>query len=69
MILIGAAWYAIVMVQTFMSYGTAYRKTKRGGDDGITLFGWLIAMGLAAMIPGLGIYLWKKERRKEAGYY
>ena len=55
-------WYAIVIVQSFFSYGTAYRYTKRGGDNGISLFGWLLALGFASLIPGLGFYLWHKNR-------
>jgi len=56
-------WYIIVMVQQILSYGTAYRLTKNGGDDGIALAGWLIVMGLASMIPGLGFYLWTKYKK------
>jgi hypothetical protein len=56
------AWYIVTMVQGFMAYGTAYRLTRRGGDNGLALFGWLFVMGLAAAIPGLGIYLWYKYR-------
>ncbi|MCI8594844.1 MAG: hypothetical protein HFF09_06270 [Oscillospiraceae bacterium] len=55
-------WRLIVIVQTFFAYGTAYRLTKNGGDNGISLFGWLIVFGLAALIPGLGIYLWLRYR-------
>ncbi|MCL2444201.1 MAG: hypothetical protein FWD13_12170 [Treponema sp.] len=51
-------WYVIFFIQTFMSYGTAYRWTKRGGDNGIALFGWFIVLGFASLIPGLGIALW-----------
>ncbi len=55
-------WRLIVIVQTFFAYGTAYRLTKNGGDNGISLFGWLIVFGAAALIPGLGIYLWLRYR-------
>ncbi len=55
-------WYAIYVVQVFFAYGTAYRLTRRGGDNGVALFGWMIAMMFAAMIPGLGIYLWTKNK-------
>lgn len=51
-------WYIVMIVQSLMSYGTAYRLTKNGGDNGVALVGWLILMGFASMIPGLGIYLW-----------
>ena len=54
-------WYVIVIVQGILAYGTAYRATKRGGDTGVALFGWFIVYSLAAMVPGLGIYLWKKS--------
>ena len=49
-------------VQMFLGYGTAYRLTKQGGDNGVSLFGWMFLMSLAALIPGLGIWLWKKYR-------
>lgn len=55
-------WYIITVVQGFLAYGTAYRLTKRGGDNGVALWGWFFVMNLAAMIPGLGIYLWHKYR-------
>lgn len=55
-------WYVIVVVQMCFAYGTAYRLTKRGGDNGVALFGWILVMGLAAIIPGLGIYLWVRNR-------
>ena len=60
-------WWALTIVQTFMGYGTAYRLTKTGGDNGIALFGWMFVMSLAAIIPGLGIYLWYKY--KDEGNY
>ncbi len=55
-------WQITVAVQTIFGYGTAYRSTKNGGDNGVALFGWLIVYSLAALIPGLGIYLWYKSR-------
>ena len=55
-------WYFIVMVQLFFAYGTAYRLTKKGSDNGAALFGWFIAINLASMIPGLGIYLWFRHK-------
>lgn len=48
-------------IQIFLGYGTAYRYTKRGGDTGIALCGWLILFTLAALIPGLGIYFWNRS--------
>ncbi len=56
------AWYVIIIIQSFMAYGTAYRYTKKGGDNGVSLFGWLFVLGLAAMIPGLGYYLWASSK-------
>ena len=55
-------WYVIYIVQIFFAYGTAYRLTKRGGDNGVALFGWILLMTFASIIPGLGIYLWTKNR-------
>jgi len=55
-------WIICTFVQTLMGYGTAYRFTKRGGDNGVALFGWMIVFSLAAMIPGLGIWLWVKYK-------
>lgn len=57
-------WYLLIIVQNFMGYGTAYRLTKAGGDDGLALFGWMIVMGFAAIVPGLGIWLWIKYREE-----
>jgi len=55
-------WYIIVLVQGIFSYGTAYRLTKNGGDNGVALFGWTLVMSFANLIPGLGIYLWFRYR-------
>ena len=55
-------WYLITAIQVFFAYGTAYRLTKNGGDNGVSLFLWLLVMTLAASIPGLGIYLWYQYR-------
>jgi hypothetical protein len=51
-------WQIITVVQTFFAYGTAYRLTKEGGDNGVALFGWFFVLSLASLVPGLGIYLW-----------
>ena len=57
------AWYIIMIIQAFMGYGTAYRKTKANGDNGVSLFGWMIVYcSLASLVPGLGIYLWNKSK-------
>ena len=56
------AWTALYYIQSFLALGTAYRKTKANGDNGVSLFGWLLVYGLAALVPGLGIYLWDKSK-------
>ena len=61
-------WYVLAIIQIFLGYGTAYRRTKNGGDNGVALFGWFIVFGLAAWIPGLGIYLWKRSLDNENNY-
>ena len=33
-------WQIVSVVQSILSYGTAYRLTKNGGDNGVSLFGW-----------------------------
>jgi len=58
-------WQITVAVQIILSYGTAYRLTKSGGDNGVALFGWLFAFSLASLIPGLGFYLWVKNKQLE----
>jgi hypothetical protein len=55
-------WGVIATVQGFLAYGTAYRLTKSGGDNGVALWGWFFVMNLAAAIPGLGIWLWFRYR-------
>ena len=60
-------WYVLYIVQAFMGYGTAYRKTRANGDNGVSLFGWMIVYcSLAALVPGLGIYLWSKSKKEAA---
>jgi len=60
-------WQIIIFVQMIFSYGTAYRLTKNGGDNGVALYGWILLMSLASAVPGLGIYLWHKYRDADAG--
>jgi len=55
-------WYVVYIVQLFLAYGTAYRLTKNGGDNGVALFGWMLLMMLASAVPGLGFYLWSKYK-------
>ena len=61
--LILLAWYVLIVVQAFLGYGTAYRKAKTNGDNGLSLFGWLIVYcSLSSLVPYLGIHLWKKNK-------
>jgi len=53
-------WEIIAAVQSFLSYGTAYRLTKNGGDNGVSPFRRFLVLNLASLVPGLGIYLWFK---------
>lgn len=55
-------WEIVYLVQIFFSFGTAYRFTKRGGDNGIALFGWMLLFNFASVVPGLGFYFWWKYR-------
>ena len=64
-VLVMLAWYVLVIVQMFLAYGTAYRKAKANGDNGVSLFGWLIVYELAALVPYLGFYLWGKSKDTE----
>ena len=63
--LVFVAWYILIFVQGFFAYGTAYRKTKANGDNGVSLFGWLLVYSLAAMVPYLAIYQWQKSKRPD----
>ena len=65
MVFIIVLWYIVSLVQMILGYGTAYRYTKANGDNGISLFGWMIVTSFAALIPGLGFYLWKKSLDEE----
>lgn len=56
-------WYVVTIIQMFLAYGTAYRKARLNGDNGVSLVGWLIVYSLAAYIPYLGIYLWKNSKK------
>ena len=58
--LIYFVWLICTVIQNLLGYGTAYRLTKNGGDNGTALYGWMIVIGLASLIPGLGVYLWLK---------
>lgn len=58
-------WYIVTIVQAFLSIGTAYRKTKANGDNGVALYGWMFVYELASFVPYLGIYLWKKSKQPD----
>ncbi|MGL4695508.1 hypothetical protein [Enterococcus larvae] len=60
--LLGIVWYIVIIVQGFLALGTAYRKTKANGDNVVSLYGWSILYGLAAVIPYLGYHLWKQSK-------
>jgi hypothetical protein len=62
MVLIYIVWWVMLMVQSYLSYGTAYRWAKGGGDNGLALVGWLFVFTAASLIPGFGLYLWFKYR-------
>jgi heme A synthase len=62
---IGFVWYILIIVQAFLGMGTAYRKTKANGDNGVSLYGWSLAYGLAAFVPYLGIYLWQQSKKPD----
>ena len=59
------AWEALYVVQVLLAYGTAYRRTKRGGDSGVALFGWMLVYSIVAVIPFLGVYLWSRSKNQE----
>lgn len=68
-IIIGIVWAVLYYIQIFLGYGTAYRQTKANGDNGVSLFGWIIVYcSLAALVPGLGIYLWSKSKKNQQPY-
>ena len=55
----------IIIAQGLLAYGTAYRFTKRYGDNGVASFGWMFFFGLAALVPGLGYYFWHKSKQSQ----
>ena len=55
-------WIAVIIYQSCLGYGTAYRLTKRGADNGVALFLWLLVTSIAAIVPGLGFYIWNKHK-------
>ena len=62
LVLLVPVLFCIWIVQAFLNYGTAYRLTSANGRNGVSLFGWWLGLSFASIIPGLGIYIWKKYR-------
>ncbi len=54
-------WLLFYVIQLFLAYGTAYRCTKKGNDNGAALFIYLIGFSFAALIPGLGLHYYIKH--------
>lgn len=57
----GLIYAILVLVQSFMAFGTAYRWTRNMDGNGIVLFFCLLLCQLMAWVPGLGIFLWVKS--------
>lgn len=53
-------WAVMYIIQALMAFGTAYRCTKLGNDNGTGLFIYLIGFSFAALIPGLGLHYYIK---------
>ncbi|WP_417060944.1 zinc ribbon domain-containing protein, partial [Ellagibacter isourolithinifaciens] len=62
LVLLVPVLFCIWIIQAFLNYGTAYRLTSANGRNGVSLFGWWLGLSLASIIPGLGIYIWKRYR-------
>ena len=60
-------YLTIATIQGFLAYGLAFREVKKaeGGGDGVSLYFTQMEYGLYAIIPGLVIYMWRKERKEE----
>lgn len=54
-------WFVLFVIQAFLAYGTAYRCTKKGNDNGFGLFVYLIGFTFAALVPGLGLHYYIKH--------
>lgn len=54
-------WFVLFIVQAILAYGTAYRCTKKGNDNGFGLFIYLIGFTFAALVPGLGLHYYIKH--------
>lgn len=54
--LLGIIWAIFYIVQFFLAFGTAYRCAKRGADNGVSLFIYLLSFTMVAFVPGLGLH-------------
>lgn len=54
-------WAIIYILQLFLAFGTAYRCTKSGNDNGVGLFIYLLGFSFAALVPGLGLHYYIKH--------
>lgn len=54
-------WAFVFVIQFFLGFGTAYRCTKKGNDNGTGLFIYLIGFSFAALVPGLGLHYYIKH--------
>lgn len=67
-ILLYFIWLVIYVVQRFLVYEAAYRKTKKTGDNGIHLFIWLFVYGLAATIPFCAIICGRSQNKRKKSF-
>ncbi|MCL2361739.1 MAG: hypothetical protein FWC73_08010 [Defluviitaleaceae bacterium] len=56
-------WIIITVVQFLLGHWPAFRLLRQQDNNGLSLFGWLIAMCVAAFVPGLGFFLWHRYRK------
>ena len=61
--LLGIIWAIFYIVQFFLAFGTAYRCAKRGADNGVSLFIYLLGFTMVAFVPGLGLHYYIKYMR------
>ena len=63
-----AIWLILVIIQSFLSYGLAYRAIKKDKDegDGASLYGYLSYYGFLSLIPGCVIYLWYRGKKNDS---
>ena len=60
--LVMVAWGLIYLIQQFVAFASAWYKIKRDNAGAMAYIGWLIAYGFAALVPGLGFYIFKKNK-------